>query len=152
MVSIEEKIIYDKLVKYSKYEIKDSREIDSIKNARLQECIQNIEVNVMKNNQMVTSYRFLEMSSGIFGKMKWFLKKVVRRLNFFYVQPICEQQTEFNTAATEGIEGLLAGEISLNAELEKCIKEIEKLKKKVKYLESKVTDAEPEENKGAEEL
>ena len=136
-MSIEEKIIYDKLIRYSKYEIKDTKEIDSIKNVQLQECVRNVEVNTLKNNQVVTSYRFLEMAAGFRGKLDWFLKKVIRRLNFFYVQPICDQQTEFNISATEGIEGLLAGEILLNRELEKCLKEIERLQRRVEELESK---------------
>lgn len=62
---------------------------------------ENLEI--LKNNQVSTSVRYIRMEAGIRGKLNWLKKKIVRRLSFFYVQPVCDQQTVFNTAVTESM-------------------------------------------------
>lgn len=109
-------------------------------NSNFRETIDVVEKSIitLQSNQNNSSYRILEKQKGLFGRIKWILKKIIRRLNFFYVQPICDQQTLFNTSVTQGIESLKTGEFFLYQELDSIKKELQNVF--IKRLEEEINE------------
>ena len=64
--------------------------------ARMEECR-----NLLNNQFSVITYRVLEPGPRKFGKLIVFMKKVVRKLVRFYVDPVVEQQNRFNFTVAE---------------------------------------------------
>ncbi len=97
--SIEEEIIYNKLIQYSN--IKDCDSIitaSACSNDHLSEILRLIpELERTRENvaqRPITSHR------KFIGSFIVFFKKVVRKLTKFYVEPVALQQTEFNNTVT----------------------------------------------------
>lgn len=106
---VEQEVIAKKLKRYARMQKKHPCNAAEICGDGLEAYISSIRGNLLslKNNEVNTSDRYIGMEAGIRGKLNWVKKKVVRRLSFFYVQPICDQQTAYNTAATQCVEKLL---------------------------------------------
>jgi hypothetical protein len=69
-----------------------------------------------KNN---SSYRFILSKGKILGHLIFFIKRIIRKLLSWYIEPICQRQTVFNNAVTQLSEAL----IYKNTELENIQKE-----------------------------
>lgn len=125
---MEEQVVYDKLLKYRS----QNKELDRLEiyfdegNIDLESNLISIinQFHVLEQNQVSTSVRDILMEAGIKGKLAWIKKKIVRWFNFFYVQPICDQQTIYNSSVTHCIERLL----EINLRLLRDYREIEKEK------------------------
>lgn len=63
---------------------------------RMEECLY-----LMNTQSGVITYRVLEPGPRKFGKLIVFMKKVVRKLIRFYVDPVVEQQNEFNRTTAQ---------------------------------------------------
>lgn len=107
-MSIEEEVIAEKLKQYGN--------MDASNESAYHSGIRD-NLYALKNNAVNTSIRYMKMEAGIRGKLNWLKKKVVRRLCFFYVQPICDQQTQYNTAAVQCIEQLASAETNLHDQI-----------------------------------
>lgn len=131
MMSIEEQVIQEKLKKYSNAEDTGLEKADRDSICDIESARSGVRGNltVLKNNEVNTSARYIKMEAGIRGKLNWLKKKVVRRLSFFYVQPVCDQLTVYNTAATQCIEKLLEIETGLENKMTDQEKKIADLKK-----------------------
>ncbi len=105
---MEQEVITEKLKKYGRIDAADrGTSVSGIRES----------LYTLKNNAVNTSVRYIKMEAGIKGKLNWLKKKVVRRLCFFYVQPVCDQQTLYNTAAIQCIEQMLSSETSLRGQI-----------------------------------
>lgn len=137
-----EQIIYSKLLKYSNREEMD----ESIYiNTELKRSIQRIqqEMTILNRFKENPFYRPIEGNVGFLQKVKKLVKRIIRKLNVFYIKPICEQQTHFNCSVTRSSEELMLGEkiinerlvlfenelIDLQNELKNCKKELAELKR-----------------------
>lgn len=129
-MTIREEIIYDKLIKYSTQgEIDDTVYIDNELGASIVRAQMELDVqDLYKENPF---YRPLEGETGFFGKLKVFIKRVIRKLNVFYVKPVCDQQTSFNCAVFKNSQALLTGEKIINNELVSLMNEVSDLKKEL---------------------
>lgn len=118
-MSVEKEVIAKKLKKYARMQKKHHTKLSETYSNDMESCISSIRGNLLalKNNEVNTSERYIGMEAGIRGKLNWLKKKVVRRLSFFYVQPICDQQTVYNTAATQCVEKLLEMGMSLGSKI-----------------------------------
>lgn len=56
------------------------------------------DMSVLQENR---AWRLLRSDPNIFGSIKIFIKKVLRKCIKFYIEPIADQQTEFNIKTTE---------------------------------------------------
>lgn len=111
--SIEEKVIFEKLISFSQSNNIAKESVKSISRKRNNENInlndENLEkyfseihryITTMENTRVNTSNRFINSRKG---RMGVFLKRVIRKLLRWYIEPICIQQTEFNNAITPTI-------------------------------------------------
>lgn len=122
-MSIEEEVIYEKLLKYANEASNDFSEIKE--NSEYSDQINQLLRN-LKHNEVNTSYRILPPTGGLTGRIKIFIKKVIRKLCFFYVQPICEQQTQFNSLVSRSVEYFAAKELEYKNKLNNYENEINK--------------------------
>jgi FkbM family methyltransferase len=108
--SIEEKVIFEKLKSASQNTVKDSKvsisseQINSnnSNDVILENYLNEIyrHINTMESTRVNTSNRFISSRKGKIGVL---LKKIIRKLLRWYIEPICVQQTEFNNAVTPTI-------------------------------------------------
>lgn len=70
----------------------------------------------------VSSYDNIHSHRRVIGKIIVFIKKVIRKSIFWYIDPIVQQQNEFNSFATRTLN-------SMNVKLNNMEKEIENIKK-----------------------
>ncbi len=82
------------------------------------------EVNDLNQSYQITAWRPLE--GGITG----FIKKIIRKLTKFYVEPITADQTEFNAHTVRAMNELLSYVKLQDAKMDALQEEIRKLKKK----------------------
>lgn len=109
--SIEEKVIYEKLTKDSlATEYKDKNSSMELSSAHCggsdpHECIADLHklISILDDKRVNVAYRPIFSKGGLRGKMGLFIKKVLRKLIKWYVEPICVQQTDFNNAVTPSI-------------------------------------------------
>ena len=59
-------------------------------------------IRLLQNMQNVFAYRILK-SNSVFGSLKTLIKKVIRKLVKFYVEPIVSDQNKFNELAVHCI-------------------------------------------------
>jgi len=87
--------------------------------------------DILNNIWNVQAYRVLPAGGGILGKFKVFVKKVLRKSIKFYIEPIVEDQDEFN-ANTVHILNLINSYMDINnKKMEMLKEEIENLKKQM---------------------
>lgn len=149
-MTIEEQIIYNKLLKYGGSKQMD----DSIYiNTELKLSIQRIQQEMTLLNRFKENpfYRPLEVNAGFLEKVKKSIKRIIRKLNVFYIKPICDQQTQFNCSVTKSSEELMVGEklindklvvfandiIDLQNELKNCKQELAELKRVISVSDDK---------------
>ena len=101
-----EKLIYQKLSEgNNQINISISTSADSLNSGR--ENLDIIQQNM--NNSSIKPFEH----EGIIGKIKIFIKKVIRKLTKFYVEPFANQQTKFNEATYWELENNRAEKIEL---------------------------------------
>jgi len=104
--SYEEKIIYEKLMKMNNapteniVTVADTSE-QVIENRLFNELSRY--VHSMEQLRENTSYRPVISNRRILGRMVVFVKRVIRKLVSWYVEPVCNQQSAFNRAVTPSI-------------------------------------------------
>ena len=105
--NVEEKIIYAKISAH-RVEYFLAQELDSFSSERLRTLMQNINISsaTMEHMGNNSSYRLLTSNRKIIGPFIVFIKKLVRKLLFWYVEPVCERQTIFNDSATRSAKQL----------------------------------------------
>ena len=123
--SIEHKVIYEKLMMYRQNDpvsiseenqknsglSKEENQSEIHKNS--QEIIKNI--NTMENKRINSAHRHIMSHRRFIGSIIVFLKKTVRKLLKWYINPICEQQTEFNNAVVPSIGKLLENQSQISS-------------------------------------
>lgn len=82
------------------------------------------EITYLKQTSYVSAYRPLYSCRPIIGSMIVFVKKVIRKLVKFYVEPITFDQSDRNAHMARALE-------LLQEQLQKQTEEIEQLKRKV---------------------
>ena len=133
--SIEQKIIYERLMaegvqSESKYEnlvgiaLSNNRVLTLSERRNIQRDM--VAMYCTKENiswQPIVSYK-----SGILGKGIVFLKRCIRKLMFWYVEPVCVKQSQFNDAAYSllgRLSDIENNQLQRVKELQKCISEME---------------------------
>ena len=89
----------------------------------------NENVTYLNEHWEVSAYRELYVSSGLKGKMFVFVKKVIRKLTKFYVEPIVNDQNQYNAGVTRSMNEMrrfIRETQQENQELKKRIEELEK--------------------------
>lgn len=101
--NIEHEIIYNRMIET----LKRNRKVkeDNINDSQIThyEFIPNEvydNINILNNKREIAAHRPLYSHRKIIGKFVIFSKKVARRCLKWYINPITEQQTEFNNAIT----------------------------------------------------
>lgn len=99
--SVEHEVIYNKLLGFIKNE-DISHEHDLTKNEVKQKYLEEIHshINVMLKSRENYAHRHLFSHRKIMGRFIVFIKKIIRKLLKWYIDPIAIQQTEFNNAVT----------------------------------------------------
>lgn len=104
--------------------------IDSTDGSREFNCKRlNESVIYLNGNWEVSAYRQLYAVSGFKGKLFVFVKKVIRKLTKFYVEPIVADQNQFNASVTRSMNEMkkfVRETQQENQELKKRIEELEK--------------------------
>ncbi|MCM1082008.1 MAG: FkbM family methyltransferase [Clostridium sp.] len=147
--SVEEEIIYNKLIKYS-----NTKQSDNIittpacSNDHLSEIYRLIpELERTRENvarRPITSHR------KFIGGIIVFLKKVVRKLTKFYVEPIALQQTEFNNTVTPIIGRMTQAVAEIDSEVGELKKEasaVQMLSEQFKLCSEKIIELDENMNK-----
>lgn len=88
-----------------------------------------LELQNLKGLWEVQCHRQLS-GDGVVGKMKVFIKRVIRKSVKFYVKPIVEEQNMFNARVAKMFD-------IMNLYIEKAQKENEELKRRIEQLEEK---------------
>ena len=89
----------------------------------------NENVTYLNEYWEVLAYRELYVSSGLKGKVFVFVKKVIRKLTKFYVEPIVNDQNQYNASVTRCMNEMkrfIRETQQENQELKKRIEELEK--------------------------
>jgi len=118
--TIEEKVIYSKLIETDCPQKKSSHEqhiaLDlsgcaaQTDAGQVSKTILNLEnqIRILQETSENFAFRPLYSDWKLIGKPIVLAKKVIRKLLKWYIEPICEQQTVFNNAVTASIEHLAA--------------------------------------------
>lgn len=95
----------------------------------------NIEdyYDILNNTWNIQAYRVLPGGSGLLGKIKVFMKKVLRKLIKFYIEPVVNEQNEFN-ANNVRLLNLISSYMELND------KKIEILESEIEHLRKQLAD------------
>jgi FkbM family methyltransferase len=99
--SIEEKVIFSKLSSNSSFNNRIKK--DQINNnSETEKYLQEMSEfwSEMDKTRENYAYRILYSKHEILGKIIIFIKKVIRKLLKWYIEPICFQQTSFNNSVT----------------------------------------------------
>lgn len=100
--SIEEKIIYEKLTEKTDSEkAKFSRDLDKTPQALISQVSGHLYTLAQTGDN--TSFRPLTSYRKSVERVVIFIKRVIRKLLFWYVEPVCRQQTDFNRTVTSTI-------------------------------------------------
>lgn len=136
--SVEHEIIYKKMMNYcnkSNIEIAESNVQNNLQN------YDNSSIDIMRNYKEVHAHRLISSHRKYIGNAIVFGKKVVRKLLKWYINPITEQQTIFNSATLETIEKAVEKTNALKLENENQsakIAEVESQLEKITELESQL--------------
>lgn len=129
-MTLKEQIIYNKLMKYAlQDEITDTVYISDELKLSIRQAER--EFHILNMNQENPFYRPLQADIGFLSKLKIFVKRVIRKLNVFYIKPICDQQTIFNAAVVKNSQELLMGERIINDQLVVLVNQISDLKEEL---------------------
>lgn len=78
---------------------------------------EDVFLDVLQRTAENRAFRALRSRPGMFGKVIIFVKRAIRKCLKWYLEPVCDQQTEFNHAVVALIEVLLAQQRELEARL-----------------------------------
>lgn len=92
----------------------------------------------LDGTSLLTSYRSILRNSGAIGSLKALFKKVIRKLIFWYIEPLCEQQSEFNRTVTAAI-GVMHR--SLQGELQLATKMLSTTRRELNVTQRKLYDS-----------
>lgn len=88
-------------------------------------------LDTMNATWSILGYRDLGPTAGIKSKITVFIKKVIRKLTTFYVQPIVEDQSRYNANVTRSMN-------YLNCYIQEKEQENKELKEQIKKLEERL--------------
>lgn len=135
MQSVEKQIIMEKLISIDEKYMVENLVDATVDEQRLQVLLNGVQGSIPYLKQDEHSVSFREIKSR--NKFFVFVKKLLRKMMFFYVEPVCEHQSQYNYATTYCIESLL--------ECNKLLKEeLEKSNERNKILESKIVGLDEE--------
>ena len=77
----------------------------------------DVQLAVLQRTAENRAFRALRSRPGLPGKVIIFVKRAIRKCLKWYLEPVCDQQTEFNHAAAAAVEVLLARQRELEARL-----------------------------------
>ena len=129
--NIEEEVIYEKLMQYK--EKAANRGYSSVN-------LDQGELETLERTRQNYAFRELKSNRKIIGKWIIFFKRIVRKCLKWYIEPICFQQTEFNTAATSAISNNMYAERELQKKLGELGEKIELEDKRKQEKENTLTD------------
>lgn len=125
--SIEEKVIYKKLLQYCHKREDEEQQIyrswiaEHIDDPKAEMQYVCRQLNSLKQKKDNFAYRVLPMDVHGIKKVVLYLKKAMRKCMKWYIEPICFQQTDFNGSATAAI----GTTINVVADLERRIRTME---------------------------
>ena len=100
----------------------------------------DIDISFMKDNAENRAYRVLHSNRPIIGKPIVFFKKVLRKFLKWYIDPICNQQTDFNKSSLSAIETLrfeLGGvRDDSNKSIDICLSQISNINSSINILKN----------------
>ena len=103
-------------------------------------------LQVMRDTAENRAYRPLSSHRKAYiARIILFVKKVMRRCIKFYIEPVADQQTEFNTAAVRFMENALAEKYEMQrriAELENALAEKYEMQRRIAELEKELRELE----------
>ena len=118
MISLEEKIIFEKLTEKCPINYTDEKTSPAQQSVQISQMIDQ-DINIQKiekyfeeldrclrkmdTNRENYAFRHLYSCRAVIGKFILFGKRVVRKCLKWYIEPVCNQQTEFNNAVTPAI-------------------------------------------------
>jgi len=109
-MDFEEKLIYNKLISGMdeiSFDVNTASQIlpAEVSSSPLFHISHKIskDVEALDRTRESTSYKYIYSTRKTWGRFIVFTKKVIRKLTFWYVEPICQQQTTFNTSVTSAI-------------------------------------------------
>lgn len=88
----------------------------------------NEELYLLNRNWNIQPYKDLGNNQGIKNKIKVLLKKIIRKMIKFYVEPVVYEQDTFNASVVKSMNLINSFIDQKNKEIEKLQEEIEKLK------------------------
>lgn len=102
-IEVTQKVIFEKLYKpdqtHEKGKTQEGQDF-SVSECELDKAY--FFLNKLIENQGITSARpVLTKRKGLFGKAIVFVKKIIRKAVFWYIEPICESQTKYNEMCTQ---------------------------------------------------
>jgi len=97
-----------------------------------------VELRKLRKLQHNILYRIIKSRSAILGKIIIFVKKVIKKITFWYMKPICEQQTAYNQSTADSIESLEEKYIELLNDIKENDNTTKYLVDKVDALEEKI--------------
>ena len=94
-----QKVVFEKLLQYSKNSDTTINDMTAEKDFL---SVMYRFLNATIDNRYQTSARVVTTSKkGLMGKFVIFCKKVYRKISFWYVEPVCKSQTQFNEMCTQ---------------------------------------------------
>ncbi|WP_124065160.1 hypothetical protein [Clostridium sp. E02] len=86
-------------------------------------------LDLMNGSWNIQPYKILQSGFGFVGKLKNFIKKIIRKTIKFYIEPIVSEQDEFNANNVRILNKFYDYMESSNQKIEKLEIEIQQLKK-----------------------
>ena len=84
----------------------------------------------LKNNKEVSAWRYFE-PNGLISKLKIFIKKVIRKMTKFYIEPIVNDQNNLNEKIYEALCQINAKQLSDEQKILELNNKIKKLEKEL---------------------
>ena len=75
------------------------------------------EIRWLQASANILSYRKLRSRGGIIGKVLLFIKKAIRKLTKFYIEPIASDQSEYNRHVAKTLDFILESLNNKNKEI-----------------------------------
>lgn len=138
MQSADKQIIMEKLINMDETYMAHGFEEKAVAGQRLQGIMQGIQGSIpfLKQDEHSVSYREIKSRNKVFV----FIKKVLRKMMFFYVEPVCEHQSQYNYAATYCIENLLECNKLLMEEIQRSNERNKRLEDEILRLDEQIRE------------
>ena len=93
------------------------------------------ELYVLNHNWEIMAYRQFGDNGGIWGRLRTFFKKVIRKTVKFYVEPIVEDQNRYNASTTRSMNLLECYINEQNVEILELRNQIQEMESRISKLE-----------------